>query len=144
MSAPAEKPDAARLDALVADFLAELRAAFPVAFARNPEAWGRKVFRRLGPAFVRHPVRGRPRKRCADVALALLEKQRREMDRGIRPAVDWFSIGCEVLPGFEKSKDPKDQRLLLVTLRSVIRKRQQRERNARNSALHKVLRAGSL
>lgn len=73
--------------------------------------------------------------------MALLAKQQRAMARGIRPGVDWVAIGGEVLPGFEKIKDPKDQRLLLVTLRSDIRKRRQRERNARNSALHKVLRA---
>ncbi len=62
------------------------------------------------------------------------------MARGIRPAVDWVAIAGEVLPGFKKSRDPKDQRLLLVALRSDIRQRRQRERNARNSALHKVLR----
>jgi hypothetical protein len=130
---PAEKPDAARLNASVADFVTRLHADFPAKFARRPVAFPRDVLRRLDRAFFsQRRAPGRPRKDRVDAAYELLQKQRQEIKNGRRRPVDWPEIACAVLPGFKKSKDSLSRRMQLATLRNSVRMRERRACDGRN------------
>jgi hypothetical protein len=116
------------LEALVSEFVQQIRTRYPDRLALRPAALRKRIVRLLNAGLLPHRrPSGRHRLQRVNEAVEMYRQQRDAIRRGKLEQVNWNAIAIECIPGYAKMTAPR-RRDELKRLRDAVHARSRRKR----------------
>ena len=116
------------LETLVADFVTALAERFPTRIRRRPKALKRRVLSLVALYLPPHRRRaGRRPQSNITKAVKLYQEQLRQMEAGIRKAVNWLTIARQCVPHYAEIRSNYRRMAITDRLRNAVYSRLKRD-----------------